>query len=217
MVEKNIRDISSEETQNFMNIYKDLSDSSIKKIFEQFNPAFNYALDRGCIFRNPMKQVIRPKSNKKDKLVRAMTLEEENQFVNYLQNKSIKECPYKNEFLIQLFIGLRIGECLALSHHDIDLMNRKIYVHKTLTRRINGLISMSNSPKTQAGNRFLPIPDSLYPYIVEQMNYSNAQENNEEKLLFKPKQNKYTTPENVNRALGRILDELGIEHMESHV
>ncbi|MGN1013092.1 MAG: hypothetical protein ACI4ON_04610 [Clostridia bacterium] len=60
-----------------------------------------------------MKQVITPKSNKQDKLVRTMTLEEENQFVNYLQNKSLKECPYKNEFLIQLFMDLRIGECLA--------------------------------------------------------------------------------------------------------
>lgn len=37
-----------------------------------------------------MKQVITPKSNKQDKLVRTMTLEEENQFVNYLQNKSLK-------------------------------------------------------------------------------------------------------------------------------
>ncbi|MGN1012611.1 MAG: hypothetical protein ACI4ON_02120 [Clostridia bacterium] len=75
-------------------------------------------------------------------------------------------------------MGLRIGECLALSHGGIDLEHRKIYVHKTLTKSINGLVSMSNSPKTQAGNRYLSIPDSLYPYIVEQMNYSNVQENN---------------------------------------
>ncbi len=216
LVNKKIEDITPEEIQRFVNTFRDYSNSSIKKIFEQFNQAFKYAIDRGYLFRNPMAQVIRPKSIKQQKLVRAMTLEEENRFVNYLQNKTIKECPYKNEFLIQLFMGLRIGECLALAHKDIDLMNRKMYIHKTLTRSVNGVTSMSNSPKTQAGNRYLPIPDSLFPYIVEQMRYSNLQENNEDKLLFKPKKNKYTTPENVNRALTKILDELNIEHMASH-
>ena len=67
-----------------------------------------------------MAQVIRPKSLKEQKVVRAMTLDEENQFVNYLQTKTIDECPYKNEYLIQLFMGLRVGECLALDVHDID-------------------------------------------------------------------------------------------------
>ena len=216
LVNKDIEDIKPEELQNFVNEYKDLSDSSIKKIFEQLNQAYRYAFERGYVSRNPMAQVLRPKSNKQEKLVRAMTLDEENQFINYLQSKTIKECPYRNEFLIQLFMGLRIGECLALSHSDIDLEHRKIYVHKTLTRDVNGQTILSNSPKTQAGNRYIPIPDVLYPYIIEQMNYSNAQENNEDKLLFKPPYNKYTTLENVNRALVKILNELGIEHMTSH-
>ena len=216
IVNKDIEDIKPEELQNFVNEYKDLSDSSIKKIFEQLNQAYRYAFERGYVSRNPMAQVLRPKSNKQEKLVRAMTLDEENQFINYLQSKTIKECPYRNEFLIQLFMGLRIGECLALSHSDIDLEHRKIYVHKTLTRDVNGQTILSNSPKTQAGNRYIPIPDVLYPYIIEQMNYSNIQENNEDKLLFKPPYNKYTTLENVNRALVKILNELSIEHMTSH-
>ena len=121
-----------------------------------------------------MTRFIRPKSNKQTKVIRAMTLDEENQFVNYLQTKTIDECPYKNEYLIQLFMGLRVGECLALDVHDIDLMNRKIYIHKTLTSSSGDTIKLSNSPKTQAGNRYLPIPDSLYPYIVEQMRYCDS-------------------------------------------
>ena len=216
LVNKDIEDITPDELQSFVNEYKDLSDSSIKKIFEQLNQAYRYAFDRGYIGRNPMAQVLRPKSNKQEKLVRAMTLDEENQFINYLQTKTIEECPYKNEYLIQLFMGLRIGECLALSHGDIDLEHRKVYVHKTLTRDVRGQTILSNAPKTQAGNRYLPIQDVLYPYIVEQMRYRNIQEDNEDKLLFKPPHNKYTTAENVNRALGKILDELGIEHMASH-
>lgn len=216
LVNKNIDTITAEEIQKFINTYKDYSDSTIKKVIGQFRQAFKYAFDRGYITRNPMSQVIRPKSNKPPKVVRAMTLDEENKFVNYLQNKTLKECPYKNEFLIQLFMGLRIGECLALDIHDIDLMNRKIYVHKTLTRNSNGNIMLSKSPKTQAGNRHLPIPDSLYPYIIEQMGYCESQEDNNDKLLFKPPQNNYTDAENINKALSKILKELNIEHMSSH-
>lgn len=48
------------------------------------------------------------------------------------------------------------------------------------------------------------------------MRYSLTQKDNEDKLLFKPEFNKYTTPANVNRALGRILRDLGIDHMASH-
>ena len=216
LVNKNIEDITPDEIQRFINTFNNYSDSTLKKIIGQFRQAFKYAFDRGYILRNPMAQVIRPKSLKEQKVVRAMTLDEENQFVNYLQTKTIDECPYKNEYLIQLFMGLRVGECLALDVHDIDLMNRKIYIHKTLTSSSGDTIKLSNSPKTQAGNRYLPIPDSLYPYIVEQMRYCDRQENNDEKLLFKPPQNQYTDSRNVNRALGKILDELNIEHMGTH-
>ena len=216
LVNKNVNDITPEEIQCFINTYKEYSDSTIKKVIGQFRQAFKYAYDKGYIARNPMSQVIRPKSIKPPKIVRAMTLDEESKFVNYIQKKSIQECPYKNEYLIQLFMGLRIGECLALDIHDIDLMNRKIYVHKTLTRDSKGYTKLSNSPKTQAGNRYLPIPDSLYPYIIEQMRYCESQKNNNDKLLFKPPQNQYTDIENVNRNLSKILKELNIEHMSSH-
>lgn len=216
VVDKYIEDISADELQRFINTFNNYSDSTIKKVIGQFRQAFKYAFDRGYLMRNPMAQVIRPKSTKEQKVVRAMTLDEENKFVNYLQEKSIDNCPYKNEYLMQLFMGLRVGECLALDVHDIDLRNKKIFVHKTLTNASGDVIKMSDSPKTKAGNRYLPIPDSLYPYIIEQMRYCESQENNEEKLLFKPPQNQYTDSRNVNRALGKILDELGIEHMGTH-
>ena len=153
LVNKKIEDITPDEIQRFLNTFSKYSESSLKKIIGQFRQAFNYAFDRGYILRNPMAQVVRPKSLKENKVVRAMTLDEENKFVNYIQNKTLKECPHKNEYLIQLFMGLRVGECLALNVHDIDLMNRKIYVHKTLTN-FGGETRMSDSPKTKAGKRY---------------------------------------------------------------
>ena len=213
---KNIETITPDEIQNYANTLSQYSDSTIKKFFEQFNQAFRYALGRGYILINPMEQVIRPKSKKSMKDIRALTLDEEQKFVNYLLNQNLKNCPYKNEYLIQLFMGLRIGECLALSTSDIDLKNKSVFIHKTLTKDINGRIILSDKTKTKAGTRYVPIPDSLFPYIVEQMKYCKEQPNNDDKLLFKPPFNQYTDAENVNRALDKILKSLGIEHMSSH-
>lgn len=213
---KNVDEITTDDIQGYLNSQVEYSDSTIKKLKEQFGQAFNYAINKGYISKNPMLGVIRPKSLKDSPPIRAMTLEEETKFVDYITSKPLEACPYRNEFLIQLFMGLRIGECLALTTHDIDLMHRRMYVHQTLSHDIDGTIILSNSPKTQAGNRYLPIPDSLYPYIVEQMKYCECQELNEEKRLFKPPYNKLTNPENVNRALYKILENLGIDHMSSH-
>ena len=116
-----------------------------------------------------MINVIKPRSIKEDKIVRALTVEEQQAFTEYLLNKDISNCKYKNVFLIQMYMGLRVGEVLALATHDIDLKNKKIYIHRTLTTDENNCIIMGNKTKTYAGKRVVPIPDFLYPYIVEQM------------------------------------------------
>lgn len=133
-----------------------------------------------------MIEVIRHKSVKKDKDVRAMTVDEESKFINYLLEHSIKDIPYRNAFLMQLLMGFRIGEVLALNSGDIDLAHHLINVNKTLTKLADGTIVMSNSPKTKAGNRILPIPKVLEPFIIEQLQISKDMPNNDEHLLFKP-------------------------------
>lgn len=202
---KNIDELSSEELQAYINAQKHLSNSSISKIYQQFNQAFRIAINKGYLMQNPMINVIKPKSLKDNKIVRALTVEEQQNFTNYLLNKTIDDCKYKNVFLIQMYMGLRVGETLALTTHDIDLKNKKLNVHRTLTTDENNAIIMGNTTKTYAGKRILPIPDFLYPYIIEQMKKAESQENNEEKLLFKPDNQKYTRRTNVNSELQRIL------------
>ena len=64
---------------------------------------------------------------------------------------------------------------------------------------------MGNKTKTYAGKRIIPIPDFLYPYIVEQMQIATNQKNNDEQLLFKPQNCKYVRHSNENNELKRIL------------
>lgn len=215
---KNINEITSEELQIYLNSLKDrLSNSMIKKTYQQLNQAFKIAMNKGYIMENPMTNVIKPKSNKEDKIVRALTVEEQQEFTNWLVNKPVNEYKYRNVFLIQMYMGLRVGETLALSTHDIDLQNKKINIHRTLSTDERGNIIMGNKTKTYSGKRILPIPDFLYPYIIEQMQIANNQLNNEEKLLFKPYNSKYVRRSNVNNELKRILkNEFGITDISTH-
>ena len=67
-----------------------------------------------------MHDVIKPKSIKQDKEVRALTIDEQKELSDYLFKSSIKDEKYKNVFLIQMYMGLRIGETLALTKNDIE-------------------------------------------------------------------------------------------------
>ena len=214
---KNIGDIKAEEIQAFLNqMSKQYSNSSIKKFNEQFGQTFKYAFNKGYISKNPMIEVIRPKSVKKDKDVRAMTVDEESKFINYLLEHSVKDIPYRNAFLMQLLMGFRIGEVLALNSGDIDLAHHLINVNKTLTKLADGTIVMSDSPKTKAGNRILPIPKVLEPFIIEQLKISKDLPNNDEHLLFKPPIVHYARVSTLNWSLNKILKELDIPHFSTH-
>ena len=199
---KNIDDINSDELQEYLNSLKNYSNSSIKKIYEQFTQAFKYAMNKGYIVRNPMTDVIRTKSNKNDKVVRALEVEEQQQFTNYLLSKALKDCPYKNVFLIQMYMGLRIGEVLALQNSDIDLKHNLLNVSKTLTTDRNGKTIMGDTTKTYAGMRNLPIPPFMFPFIMEQMKQGQLNKDNQ---LFLSSNGNLVDPRNANVALKKIL------------
>lgn len=214
---KNIDQIKSEELQEFLNAHSHLSNSSIKKLYQQINTTFNNAINKGYMMKNPMVNVLKPQSEKEDKEVRAFTFEEQKLFTDFLMDREIDNCKYKNVFLIQMFMGLRIGECLALTLNDIDLQSKRINISKTLTRDEIGNVVMAKRTKTYSGRRSVPIPEFLMDSLIEQMKFSQSQYNNPEKLLFKPDYCKYTDRGNVNTELKRILkNHFGITDITTH-
>ena len=93
---KNIDTITSDELQAYLNSLKHLSNSMIEKAQQQLNQAFKIAMNKGYIMKNPMINVIRPKSNKEDKIVRALTIEEQQTFTNWLIQKPVSKYKYRN-------------------------------------------------------------------------------------------------------------------------
>lgn len=201
--EMKIQDVTKNDIQEFLNSIKDLSDSYIKKLYEQFVQAYRRAEIKKYITYNPMYEVIKPKSDKQTKVVEALDINVQKAFTEYLNKASIEDEPYKNIILIQMYMGLRIGEVLALSAKNIDLENKLLYVKRTLINDKEFAIILGNKTKTYAGNRTLPIPDFLVPIFEEQLKYANGNLHN---LIFTTNDN-YIRTSAINKELKRIFDE----------
>lgn len=213
LIKKNIDEITSDELQMYLNSLKNYRKNTIKKFVDQLNQAYKFAQNKGYIIKNPMFDTITPKSNKKPREVRALEIEEQQKLTDYLQYVPIQDEPYKNVFLFQMFLGLRIGEALALQTSDINLQRNLISVSKTLTTDKNKNIIMGETTKTYAGTRQIPIPESLLNSVKSQMILA---ENHKDKLLFVDTRNNYLPPRKANDRLKTITKKLGIFGITTH-
>lgn len=211
-----VQEIEIYDVQEFLYTIVDYSQSYIKKLCAILNSAFKDAIKKRIIQFNPMDSVIIPNSRKETKIVRSLTLNEQKLFTNYLINSTILDEPYKNIFLIQMYMGLRIGEVLALKSSDFDIENDYLYVRRTLTEDKSGNLIMKNKTKSMCGKRDIKISKFLKPYIIEQIQISK---NNKDGLLFTHNR-KYIRHHGVNSVLKRIFrTNLGLsdEEISSHV
>ena len=128
-----------------------LSANTINSVIMVMNIAFDLAEDLGLITKNPCRKIKRlPKAEKK---VEAFSSSEQRKIETYI---TLAEKPRLNGVIICLYLGLRIGELLALTWDDIDLHNRTIFIAKTIGE--HGEIT---PPKTEASIRLLPIPNAI--------------------------------------------------------
>jgi len=209
-----IDEITTEEIQNFLNTLTGYSNSVIKKVYGEINQTFTYAFNHGYIIANPMADVVKPKSKIVNKKIRALRVDEQSAFIEYLKNCTLKNCKYKNIYFIQMFMGLRIGEVLALKISDVDLQHSVISITKTLTLDKQGNVIMGKTTKTYAGTREVPIPLFIKPYIIEQLQVAKT---NRLKLLFTNSNGTYLRSSCVTVELKKILlKEFNITGISSH-
>ena len=88
----------------------DYANSTIKKMYIILNQCFKEALKRKIISDNPMLDVRKPKSTKKTKKIRALTLDEQKKLVEVIRNENVR---YAEQMLISMFTGMRMGEINA--------------------------------------------------------------------------------------------------------
>lgn len=96
---------------------------------------------------------------------RVNEIKKEMEFFTYEEFKKfisvIDEFNYKIFYETLYYLGLRQGECCALTWNDIDFNKKEVSINKTLTTKLKGQLYTLSSPKTPNSNRTLPIPLKL--------------------------------------------------------
>lgn len=207
--------------QNFYTTITDLSNSYIEKINILLNTIFKEAIKREIINKNPMINVIVPKSNKQNKQVEAFSIEQQKAIIDYLNKYSYKDYgfyAYRNIFRILMFSGMRVGELLALYPEDIDLVNNEIHISRTITKNLQGKTIVGAKTKTYESARTIPITELYIDDIKESLN--NMKEN-KYNLIFTSIRNEPIIVSNVGQYFNTLCNKLNFDfkvnpHMLRH-
>lgn len=202
-----IQKIQSFELQKFINNQKDYANSYIDKIYEMLGSILKEAINRDIIIKNPLNNVLKPKSSKQDKKIDSLSIEEQKSFVNSLKNEK-----YKNIFLIALHSGMRIGEILALTPKDIDFDSKQIHITKTLTKDKNSKVKVGKTTKTYESTRDIPITSILEMILKDIMTNYIPNKNN---LLFCHLNGNIIAPSTINTQFKKICKNANIKVIET--
>lgn len=120
---------------------------------------------------------------------RQMKYLEKEEISSVLDGMGEKHWRLLTQFL--LLTGLRAGEALALERKDINLEEKTIRISKTWASTINQL---SDTPKTEAGNRVISVQEELIVIIKNILDYFAAVRTSygaRSKLLFHDREGNY--------------------------
>lgn len=160
-----IQEINEYQIKHFINSLTDYSQSLINKVYQMTKKAFDEAMEREIINKNPMLRVKKPYSKQKKLKVRALSLEEQTKLAKILYaNPKIK---YRNQYLIAMFTGMRMGEINALDVEDIDFEKHTISITKTISVGLNWYSVVSDTTKTDAGTRTVHITKEVEELLKE--------------------------------------------------
>lgn len=182
------------------------SDSVMKKAFAVIKSSLKEAVRKNYIAKNPCDDITRPKSSKKTREIKSLTVEEEKQLIAAL-NKENKE-PYRTMLLLSLLTGMRAGEILALKTTDISKDYQRIVIERTLTMGDNDTYVVGEDTKTGAGMREI----SVIPYVSNLLkNYiDNFYIKNKENLLFVQQSGKIYGVQYLNQYYKKIIKNFNI-------
>lgn len=139
-------------------VYASLSvtPSYLQRIHYIINAALQYAVNKGMLSSNPARRVTLPRVQHRQ--IQTLTWRQVGSVFLFLHKQKTTAHRLSNNYVLLFRIlhgtGARIGEVLALRWSDIDLQNRTIFIHATVSGD-NGILI--ETPKTSNGTRHVPI------------------------------------------------------------
>lgn len=174
--------VKKSDVKRFYNTMADekiLKISTIDNVHNILHQVFDFAMNDNIIRTNPttdMLKELKKSHNFSREKRRALTIPEQNLFINFLKNNSQYNHWYPI-FAVMLGTGMRVGEITGLRWCDIDFEGGFISVNHTLVfynhGDNNGCSFSVNTPKTKAGYRTIP----LLPAVKKALEMERAFQN----------------------------------------
>ena len=160
---------------NYLVDERELKPATVDGVHNILHQIFDMAVDDNYIRNNPTNNVLRELKKAhcfKTEKRRGLTRPEQELFMDYLKNSNTAVYWYP-VFAVMLGTGLRVGEATGLRWCDIDLEDGIIDVNHTLvyydhrtSEGKKGCYFNVNTPKTEAGNRQVPMLDFVKEAFV---------------------------------------------------
>ena len=192
---------------------------------------FDFGITNCGLTTNPAKAIKippKPKSNKQ----RIMVLHDDSLVVwlNYLESLDNTRANRRFKLICNTLLAsaLRINELLALTIDDLDFENSSINVSKTLMWKTankkdgtKGEVICKATPKTDAGNRSVPVPlpiiEKLIDFHNEMNKYLELHNRHRTRLIFPTIYGNYMCDRNERTTLKKRLVGLGLPNYGFHL
>lgn len=217
-----IQKVTIYDIENAKKNIREYSNSVIDKIWALLYKMFKIAVSRRIILYNPMddETLSKPISKKEKRQTKALTVVEQEKLENILKSNP---CMYNDILLLQLYLGARIGEVLAITKNCINLKENTLSIDKTITRDDKDKVILGEHTKTYVrktaidkGKRTIPMSPSVRKIIEK---YMHNKLNNIHGLIFWDyKNNTFVTDGEINCYLKRLNNKYNItQAIHTHV
>ena len=162
--DKRVNDITAADIRQWQNelIKMGYSPTYLKTINNQLSAIFNYAVRYYDLKSNPCVKAGSMGKSKAEEMD-FWTGEEFRKFIDSVMNKRLSYMA----FMTLYWMGMRLGELLALNPKDVDLEKRTISITKSYQRL--GKKDVVSPPKTSKSKRVITIPEFLATDIKDYM------------------------------------------------
>ena len=133
--------------------------SSIQSIRGVVRPAFKMAVDDDMLNKNPFQFELASVVVNDSVTREAISRDAQRKFLDFVKQDRHFSKYYDGIFIL-FNTGLRISEFVGLTIKDVDLKGKKLNVDHQLQRTSN-MEYIIEKPKTEAGNRVIPISDEV--------------------------------------------------------
>ena len=190
-----------------------LEPSTVNATIRQIREIIWSAVNDRLITWNPargIKLLRTPKKPREEDQHRALTREETDTFLTAAE---VRRDAYRDVYRFMLHTGLRVGEVAAIT--DQDVIGSRLRVRATLTRGMDGGRVIGDSPKTDSGDRTVPLDDVALDAIRRAQELRRAWCWKTDRI-FSSSRGNLLLAASVNNAIRTTCTRAGVEPFTSH-